>query len=457
MLRSRPLSATPLVIACLTGLAACTSYRSEPLDVGAHRAEWSARTPWLPEASKPPGDTGDVEPQQTLTLSEAELVALVFNSDLRLARLRVEAARAIAEREGRLADPELSFDALRILESVSNPWILASGITLTLPLSGRLRTEKRRALAEVDVELYRVAETEWTIRRQVRDAWFEWSALDEQARATERAATSIEPLVETVKQLAEIGEASPLDATLLAIEHARLEQSLRRLRIDAAAKVHDLRTLLGLSPGAPFPLVPSLDLEDSIESRPDTLERNPELARLRAEYEVAELRLEREVRASRPDLTLGPAYESDEGQPRLGLLGSLPIPVFDANGRAIAEARAARDLARAAFETTAERAWGRHAAIRDRIAAVAADREALDTHLVQPLDAQIADAQQLLQIGEVDAAVLIAILLRSHDLQLERIERQRDESRLRAELAYLEGPRLPEPAIPVTTPSEETP
>ena len=58
----------------------------------------------------------------------------------------------------------------------------------------------------------------------------------------------------------------------------------------------------------------------------------------------------------RSKLTLGPMYESEQGQSRIGFFGVVPLPFLNANRRGIAQARASRELARAAFETTTWRA-----------------------------------------------------------------------------------------------------
>ena len=47
------------------------------------------------------------DPSDGLELEEAELVALVFNPDLRIERLRVERAAAVAGHAGRWNDPQL--------------------------------------------------------------------------------------------------------------------------------------------------------------------------------------------------------------------------------------------------------------------------------------------------------------------------------------------------------------
>ena len=81
----------------------------------------------------------------SFTIGEGETVALVFNPDLRVARLRVGVAEATAEYAGLWDDPELSIDVLNITSSVPNPWVLGSALAFTIPVSGRLRVEKARA------------------------------------------------------------------------------------------------------------------------------------------------------------------------------------------------------------------------------------------------------------------------------------------------------------------------
>ena len=452
----------PVLLAALSGaaamLAGCQSYQSRPLDLAAHRDGWFARTPGdepvrafaarLAES----GESTIFDLSDGLTLDEGEIVALVFNPELRLARLRAGIATATAEHAGLWDDPQFGLDFLSLTESASKPLVVTPGLSFTIPISGRLEAEKARADAAVDAELTRVAEQEWQTRIEVRRAWLRWSAARLKAEQTERLLASIESLVTSTAKLAEAGEIVRTEAALFAIEQATQRQALLRYRGEADQAEQELRALLGLAPEAPLALVPTVVVVPAPDDpTADALaNRNLTLARLRDEYEVAEQTLRREVREQYPDLTIGPLAESDRGDTLLGFSLALPIPILNANKQGIAVAHAERDLARAAFETAYERLAGSLAASRLRLANIREQREIIETSIAPMVDRQLADAQNLLRIGEGGTLVLLESLSRVGQTQMNLIDTRLEESLALAELSLLIGP----PSAAANTPSD---
>ncbi|MEQ8770474.1 MAG: TolC family protein [Phycisphaerales bacterium] len=435
--------------AVITG---CTTYEPRPLDPARHRADWHNRSAGdesvllfadrLAERAANPAPAFD--PDDGLTLPEGELVAMVFHPDLRLARLRAGVASASAEHAGRWDDPEFSIDVLRITEGVANPWIVTPGLAITIPISGRLGVERDRADAALRAEIERVAEQEWAVRHELRLAWLGWSAASLRLEEHERLLKSISDLSNSTALLAEAGELLRTEAALFAIERSQRGYELHRLRGAVAEAEQRVRAVLGLSPGAPIELVPSLDVHGYADDGgpSEAAAGNQTLARLRTEYEVAEQTLRREIRKQYPDLTIGPLYESDEGQSRVGLFGAIPVPVLNANKRGIAEAEAEREFARAACETEYERVVGRIAGARARARALLAEREHLVAELVPLVDHQLADARRLLELGEGGGLVLLESMVRAHETKMHLIDVRLDEARVRAELAFLSGPQI---------------
>lgn len=446
---------TPVLLCFAVLLAGCRSYRPHPLDSDAHLAAWRARTPSdqpvreFAERLAASGDDvfGDFDPDDGLDRAEAEVVALVYNPDLRLERLRAGVAAASAEHAGLWRDPEFSLDLLRITESVSDTWFVSPGLALTIPLSGRLAVEEARADAALRAELSRVAEAEWAIRRDLRARWLEWSASTLRVEAQEELLRSVDALVSTAIRLAEAGEMPRTEATLLEIEQKQRIAELRRLRGAAAAAELELRALMGLAPGAPVRLVVALEPSrvEALTSEEELVRRNPTLARLAREYEVAEQALRLEISEQYPDIVLGPLYESDQGQSRIGLSGAIPIPVLNANRQGIAETAAERDLARATWETECERLIGEMAAVRARAAAIEAERGQLLSEVVPLVDRQIEDAGRLLELGEGGGLVLLETLVRAHDVRMDLIGVTLAQAGAQVRLRYLLGPEAPEP------------
>ena len=438
-------------IAC--SIAGCRTYEPEPLDLEAHRRAWLDRTPTsesvlefarrLDEQETP---VATFDPADGVTLPEAEVIALVFNPDLRLARGRARIASATAENAGLWEDPVFAIDVLRITESVANPWVITPGLAFTIPLSGRLGAEKDQADAAFRTELYRIAEAEWNVRTDLRREWASWSAARMRLEETEAMDVGLQSLVDSTSRLSDVGELPRPEAALFVIEQARRRNELRGLRGDIEEGEQRIRALMGLSPDAPVELVAGLgNGADATRTSPGTLDGNLTLARLREAYDVAEQSLRREILKQYPDLTIGPLYETDQGQSRIGFLGAIPLPVLNANRQGIAEAEAERELARAAFETEYERTVGDVAAIEARLDALQAQRDDMEQVVIPLVDRQIADANQLLRLGESGALVLLDSLRREFEIKLQLIDIRLGEVLSENEIRALTGPEPGDP------------
>ncbi|BCX48451.1 efflux transporter [Haloferula helveola] len=417
-----------------------------PLDPSGHAAAWEGRSPSDEkvrdfarriETSAPRSVSFD--PSDGLTLAEGEIVALVYNHDLRVARLKAGVAKATAEHAGRWDDPELSFDVLKVTEGVPNPWVVGSALSVTLPISGRLAVEKARADAAEQSELARVAEEEWETLRDLRKAWLEWSADRLRLQETESIVGSLDSAVETTGKLTEAGELPRTESTLFKLEQESRKADIARLRGKVKEGEQEIRSLMGISPGAPAKLVPTL-ASGSGKDRGKLADTNPTLIRLQGEYAEAELVLVREIRKQFPDLQLGPAFEEDQGQSKIGITGGIPIPILNSNKGGIATAKAQREVARAAFETELERTEGRLASMRARLSGAQSRRQSIDSNVVPLVDRQVEDARSLLEIGEGGSLVLLESLVRAYEAKLDLIEARLEESVAGNDIRHLLGP-----------------
>ncbi|MFT4571644.1 MAG: cobalt-zinc-cadmium efflux system outer membrane protein [Hyphomicrobiaceae bacterium] len=429
-------------------LGGCKTYRPDPIDLPAHSKTWRAQSvssetvaTFAKSLAASIPDTVAFNPKDGLTLREGELVALVFNPDLRVARSRAGVAEATAKYAGLWDDPELSFDVLKISKGVPDPWIVGSALSVTIPVSGRLRVEKKRAQAEMHAELDRLAEAEWKVQRDLGDAWVEWSAQGLRLQETEQIVKSLDSIVKSTSQLAEAGELLKTEAALFSIERESRRAELGQLGGDVAEGAYQIRALLGLSPEAPVDLVPALTAVRSVSGSALPDDSSLTLSRLRSEYEVAEQTLLREVRKQYPDVTIGPQAESDEGQSRIGFVGAIPVPILNSNKGGIGKARAEREVAKAAFETEYEKITGRLAALRARLNGVRARSKAMNDSLVPMVDRQVTDASKLVELGEGGSLVLLESLVRAHEARLKLIDIRAEDSRTNNEIQFLLGPK----------------
>jgi outer membrane protein TolC len=187
-----------------------------------------------------------------------------------------------------------------------------------------------------------------------------------------------------------------------------------------------LKGLMGLAPAADVRLLPALALSQPSGSstQPDrpALEHHPKMRLAKAEYAVAERTLDAEIRKQHPDLTIGAGPGTEEGDRRVLFGLGLPLPIFNANQRAIAEARAARDVAGAAAEATYEELVGElaRARVNEEIARIRIGF--LESELVPLVDEQLNDARRLARLGEFQALVSLEAHTRAFETKLEVLE-----------------------------------
>ena len=430
----------------------CQSYRAEPLELGAHRESFLARTPESPEvaafaralAPDDPPDRAVFDLADGITRDEAEAAALVFNADLRIARLRAGVTEASAANAGLWEDPVIGVDLTRIIESNPYPWKVFTAVGFTIPISGRLEVEKQRAGAAHIAELARVAAAEWEMRIDLREAWTRWQALDAEVSVTSEFLARMDDVLALVDLMERAGEISRTEARLFRIEQATSATELAVLSAARTEAELEIKHLIGLAPSAPVRLVASGFREHAIPVSAGAIEAtNPALLVSAAEYEIAERTLELEIRQQYPDLNIGPGYGREDGQNQVLLGLSVPVPVINGNRRGIAEATAARDVARAGAEAALETLLADIAASEVRLAAASARRITLEREIVPLVDAQYADAREIARLGEVNTLVILESLQRQREAKDSLIESHRDEALAAIRLQELIGPESP--------------
>lgn len=328
-------------------------------------------------------------------------------------------------------------------------------IGITVPLSGRLEVEKQRAGAEHAVELVRVAQSEWRTSIELRRAWCHWSSAAAGAEASAEVLEQVETLLGPIQALSDAGEMSRIEARLFGMDRLFRRAELEQSRAEAAEGELRIKSLMGLSPDAPLRLEPALRVGGAAASdasgRDHPLEQAPMVVMAQAEYEVAERSLELEVRRQYPDLTIGPGYGNETGQDQFLLNLAVPLPVLNANRRAIAEASAARELARVGVEAAIERVEAELAQARLTLRSVSARRASLERELLPMVESQLADVRGVAKLGEVDTPVMLESFRRRHDALLALVAARRDEALAHIRIDELLGPGQPAgpgPAMP---------
>lgn len=443
----------------LTALAGCQSYERVPLELADHRAALDARlvatepisdfVERLAEAGNQVPDKFD--PNDGLSPEEGEVLALFYNPDLRLARLDAGVALANFETAGLWEDPQFGFDGAEIL-SPAGPFEYGLTLSLTIPISGRLGVEKDRAGAAYEAELRRIVDAEWSTRAAVRSAWASWSAASERLRLLREVIGQIERISAITDGLETAGELSRVEARLLRAELVETRADVAEAVFAEARARVTLLGLMGLPPDAPVELLPASPPASTAEMG-DAIERlisaNTTLAVRRAEYQIAEETLRLEVRKQYPDISIGAGYGSEDNDDRLLLGVSIPIPILNANRGGIADARALREVARAAAETTFERLTRELTMARAAYDASRTQRDAFERDLVPMLDEQASEVEQLIDLGEVNTLLLLETVTRQFEAKSRLLDVRLAETNAAIEITRLLGPDEPESPAPI--------
>lgn len=443
-------SIVPITLSAAFAMSGCQRYERAPLDLAAHRQEILGRTldasslsGFADEFKRSP-DHSTFSLTDGVSLAEAQAVALVWNGHLRTQRARARVSSASAENAGLWEDPTLGVDLTRIIESVEHPWKIAATIGLTIPISGRLEVEKRLAGDQNAVELAQIVQAEWQVTTDLNRAWARWESLTTQARVTREFLGPAMQILSVVDAMETAGELSRTEARLFRIENTTRRGEL--LRLDAAITQVELeiRGLMGIAPTAPISILPS-----AISIPPLTrdlaalsLDHHPAMLVAAARYQAAERSLELEIRKQIPDFSLSPGYGREDGDDEFLLGFSIPLPIWNANRRAIAEARASRDLSREEVHETQESLLRSIASACAELDSARLRREWIERELIPLVDAQDADARKLAQLGEVNTIILLESLVRRLEAKVQFIESTREEALASIRVLELLGPAL---------------
>lgn len=440
--------------ALLCGIAAagCQAYSADPVDLAAHAESFAQRLPdgaalrefvenlRRMDPTLPPFDLAD-----GLDLHEAHGVALLFHPELRTLRLRAEAVRAGAEQAGRWADPTLSLDFARILETVDHPWIVGGAVGLTLPITGRPGLEKELAESHHAEALGEARVAEARILRALDRAWARWSTARLAADVLEDLVARLTDLETIATRLASAQLITNVEARAFLLERTTREVQLVRARATVAADEIGLKQLLGLPPEGPVAFVPAITMPMQIADaalRRAALTDSPRTALARREHVVADRQFALAIKKQWPELTLLPGFQEEDAQPRAALGLSLPLPLWNRNAREVAETRGQRARAAEALRGSLETALQDLALAELRHTAAVSQRHLVDTQLMPLAEQQLADGRHLVDLGRLDTLLILDALTRAYDAKTLALDTALAEAEATIEINSLFWPTL---------------
>ncbi len=335
----------------------CAHFEAHPIDPGQAAESFDARSfddPGLAEylaangASKPgAGESWD--------LSRLTLAAFFFSPEMDLARARVKTAEAGRVSAGLRPDPAISL-APGYDTTAPPPWIWT--VDLTIPVTTASKRGYRMTEAERLTEASRwdLAGTAWSARGRLRQALAEYSAATEtlhiqqdlqqlQAEVVRRTEERVASGEEAAARLSEIRV--DLQSGHLALAEA--EQDLARTQAALAAAIGVPQKALAALPIRFDDLerIPG-DLSPAQVRRAAAVNRTDVRSAL-AVYAASQSALQLEIAKQYPDLDIGPGYQLDQTDDKWTLGLGFTLPILNRNRGGIAEARARREEAAAAF------------------------------------------------------------------------------------------------------------
>jgi cobalt-zinc-cadmium efflux system outer membrane protein len=279
----------------------------------------------------------------------------------------VEEARGRLTQAGLFPNPSLesnfSFDSLFANEGDR---AFSAGVSQPLPLSGRIGDQKRVARVGVNRTFADIANLERGLIRDVRRAFIEILAIDEQIKLQNTLINLNSDLIAAIKSGIKEGLASEkdLNAVSIALQQGRQEKEV--LMSQRKSKILEFNRLLGKPPTFSFLPQGKLEYEPPTKLTESSVEvayaQRPDLrfAKLGIDLAKADLDLAKALRFE--DITVGAFYERDhpvldipQGEipntdQLIGFRLTIPLPFFDRKQGLIAETRARETRAEESVE-----------------------------------------------------------------------------------------------------------
>ena len=322
------------IVCCLPLLlVSCTLYSPKPLDLSRDTAEWQQLSARMCE-------------ETPLTLNKLHEIGLLLNPELNQARLNYARSTAVAEFAGLWNDPGISAELRQVREAdATNRGV---GLSLTLPVTGL------PGLAEKVAECYK--QEDYAAMQAKERAYL--VQLDTLRFSVMSTHAKLHLMQSRVKQLAEEQNQAQRMHELGEMEFADFQVICRRLN-DGQKELQEMEQehlqthlemvkLLGLHPDQR-----EVELEGHLPSaipapvaQPDmqTLLQHPALKAAMAAHDTSEAELQREIRKQYPELEIGPGFEHDGGDSKVGVGIGMNLPLWNRNKEGVAQATATRAI-----------------------------------------------------------------------------------------------------------------
>lgn len=381
---------------------------------------------------------------QELTQDSAVQVALLASPRLQAEYESLGVARADLVQAGLLANPVFSIE-VRSPGKAAEIHVLQDFLdVLERPLRQRV------AEAELEQAKLRVAHAALELAAQVRAAWVEVVASEQQVEMRRSVAEAAAAGAEAARRIHAAGNSSDLELDEETAQEGGARLELLEAEAERAAHREHLTALMGVGSGpatwtiaARLPDLPAADPERAgLESL--AVERRLDLAAARGAIDAAQRSLHLTTTTRwLPGLELGIHEETEiEGDDSVGPSLDVTLPLFDRREGTLARGEAQLRAAKQEYAALALEIRSEVRAARDRLASRRARAEYLRATLL-PLRARIVEHTQL-QYNGMQVGVFALLEARRHEIDAGRawIESLRDYWLARAALERAIGAKL---------------
>jgi outer membrane protein, heavy metal efflux system len=338
---------TTLFVASLTG---CASYQPLPLPDKPDLV--AGITPDLVKGSPYPVDLG-----QGIDMTDAAIIAVLHNPDLKAERLKKKVAQAQAFAAGLLPDPQLSASLDHPTDSAAGLFdAYAAGLSLDLRALLTRNTAKAAAKDMAQSTRMDILWQEWQVIQKARSLYAQKYFSTEKLKVLNEITglyasqedRSKKALASGDTTLEQVGN----DMTALMDAQSQTRQEERNL----LQTNHDLDSLLGLSPAVaiiPEKLSdPPMPDDDTVHKALETItKRRPDLVALQAAYQSQEETLYKAVLEQFPSISIGFNRARDTSDVHTtGLSVTIDLPIFNRNRGEIAVQNATREQLRQEYQ-----------------------------------------------------------------------------------------------------------
>ncbi len=373
-----------------------------------------------------------------------------YSPELKRARAEYDQAQSLADIDTPLPNPGIAFGPLigSNLDSGAshrNQPMVEFGFSV--PLSGRISKQDDINRALADEALLSLIVKHRREYLELRSLYSDWVLAEKRLNIQGEIRKSARKSMDLTNRLVKAGAASALDRGLMELEAVQHEALLMQAESERMEVEERLSRLIGISiekiRSIYSPTLPEMNkaVLPREEAKAIMVENNPDLALLRARYEVSEKQLQLEIKKQYPDFRLGASYEGDPGDTKKiwGLSIGIALPIFDRNQQGIRVAEKEREKVRSAYEATLNESLATLEGLYERYVLAKEKQRLLHDVALPKSEANLEVALQSIQAGTIDSLKYLEVERTMRSLLIEAVDAERETRKVLSDLERIMG------------------